>query len=166
MFAITFAITQMFAMVARGFATEDSPQRRFATQRVRHTTQPPDPNLHDPNSPTPTPRPQPQSPDPTQPPTSTPPPDPPFDYACLRRLRHVVMKKFEIAENFYSPAALLKIAGGRDAFPHPPLYPPLRSTKTCFFCKKNDSFFLTCNTTHDHSRSHNFRNSAKRDMKN
>ena len=38
-----------------------------------------------------------------------------FDYACLRRLRHIVMKRFEIAENFHK--ALLKIAGGGDASP-------------------------------------------------
>ena len=25
-----------------------------------------------------------------------------FDYACLRRLRHIVMKKFEIVEKLYS----------------------------------------------------------------
>ena len=39
-----------------------------------------------------------------------------FDYACLRRLRHIAMKRFEIMEKFYSSKALLKKAG-RDASP-------------------------------------------------
>ena len=41
-----------------------------------------------------------------------------FDYACLRRLRHIAMKRFEIMEKFYSSKALLKKAGG-DASPYP-----------------------------------------------
>ena len=40
-----------------------------------------------------------------------------FDYACLRRLRYIVMKWFEVAENFYSFKALLKMAGVGDASP-------------------------------------------------
>ena len=40
-----------------------------------------------------------------------------FDYAFLRRLRHIVMKRFEIIEKFHSSKALLKMAGGRDASP-------------------------------------------------
>ena len=40
-----------------------------------------------------------------------------FDYACLRRQRHIVMKRFEITENFYSSKALSKMAGGGM---HPP----------------------------------------------
>ena len=47
-----------------------------------------------------------------------------FDYACLRRLRHIVMKRFEIMEKFYSSKALLKMAGGVGYIP-PPLDPPL-----------------------------------------
>ena len=39
-----------------------------------------------------------------------------FDYACLRRLRHIVMKRFEITEKFYSSKALMKMAGGGDTF--------------------------------------------------
>ena len=33
-----------------------------------------------------------------------------FDYECSRRLRHIVTKKFEIMEKFYSSKALLKMA--------------------------------------------------------
>ena len=29
-----------------------------------------------------------------------------FDYACLRRLRHIVMKRFDILEKFYSSKTL------------------------------------------------------------
>ena len=43
-----------------------------------------------------------------------------FDYACLRRLRHIVMKRFEIMEKFYLSKALLKIAGRGDASPSYP----------------------------------------------
>ena len=50
-----------------------------------------------------------------------------FDNACLRRLRHIVMKRFKIAEKFYSSIALLKIAGRRDASPTSPPDPPLVS---------------------------------------
>ena len=32
--------------------------------------------------------------------------------ACLRQLRHIVMKKFEIMEKFYSSKTLMKMAGG------------------------------------------------------
>ena len=39
------------------------------------------------------------------------------DSACLRRLRHIVMKRFEITENFYSFKALLKMAGGGEMHP-------------------------------------------------
>ena len=35
-----------------------------------------------------------------------------YDYACLRRLRHIVMKRSEIIEKFYSSKTLLKMAGG------------------------------------------------------
>ena len=45
-----------------------------------------------------------------------------FNYACLRRLRHIVMKRFEIMEKFYSSKTLLKMAGG--GMP-PPLDPSL-----------------------------------------
>ena len=45
-----------------------------------------------------------------------------FDYACLRRLRHIVMKRFKIMQNFYSSKALLKMAGGGMHPPHPPLW--------------------------------------------
>ena len=41
---------------------------------------------------------------------------------CLRRLRHIVMKRFEIIEKFYSSKALLKMAGGEciRSIPHIP----------------------------------------------
>ena len=48
-----------------------------------------------------------------------------FDYECLRRLRHIVVKRFEIMKKFYSSKPLLKMAGGGDAFPHPLLDWPL-----------------------------------------
>ena len=53
-----------------------------------------------------------------------------FDYACLRRLRHIVMKRFEITQKLYSSKALLKMAGGGDAFPtsDPPGSAPAFST--------------------------------------
>ena len=35
-----------------------------------------------------------------------------LDYACLRRLRYIVMKRFEVMEKFYSSKTLLKLAGG------------------------------------------------------
>ena len=35
-----------------------------------------------------------------------------FDYACLRRLRHIVMLRFEFMEKFYSSRTLLKMSGG------------------------------------------------------
>ena len=34
-----------------------------------------------------------------------------FDYACLRWLRHIAMKRFEIMEKIYSSKTLLKMAG-------------------------------------------------------
>ena len=45
-----------------------------------------------------------------------------FVYACLRRLRHIIMKKFEIMEKFNSSIiTLLKIAGEKWMHtPHPP----------------------------------------------
>ena len=54
-------------------------------------------------------------------------------YACLRRLRHVVMKRFENAEKFYSSATLLKMAGGGR---HPPHRRSEGYLPPCFFCKK------------------------------
>ena len=52
-----------------------------------------------------------------------------FDYACLRRLRHIVMKRFEIVERLYSSKALLKMAsgggGGGEGDASPTLDPPL-----------------------------------------
>ena len=50
-----------------------------------------------------------------------------FEYACLRRLRHTVMKRFEIMEKFYSSKALLKMAGG--GTPH--IAPPPGSATDC-----------------------------------
>ena len=38
-----------------------------------------------------------------------------FDYARLRRLRHIAMKRFKIMEKIYSFKALLKIAGAEGA---------------------------------------------------
>ena len=35
-----------------------------------------------------------------------------------KRLRHIVMKRFEIMAKFYSSKALLKMAGGRGCIPH------------------------------------------------
>ena len=36
-----------------------------------------------------------------------------FNHACLRRVRHIVMKRLKIAEKFYSSKALLKwVVGG------------------------------------------------------
>ena len=43
-----------------------------------------------------------------------------FDFACLKRLRHTVIKRFEITEKFYSSKALLEMAGGGMHLPHPP----------------------------------------------
>ena len=40
-----------------------------------------------------------------------------FDYACFWRLRHIVMKRFEIVEKFYASKALLKVADG-GCIPH------------------------------------------------
>ena len=51
-----------------------------------------------------------------------------FDYACLkvlRQLRHIVMKRFEITEKFYSSTALLKMAGEGMHPSHAPLDPPM-----------------------------------------
>ena len=48
-----------------------------------------------------------------------------FDYACLRRLKHIVTNRFEITENFYPSKALSKMDGGGMHSPHPPLDPPL-----------------------------------------
>ena len=51
-----------------------------------------------------------------------------FDYACLRRLSHIVVKRFEMMERFYSSKALLKMAGGGIASPtSPSLDPPMRT---------------------------------------
>ena len=38
-----------------------------------------------------------------------------FECASLRRLRHIVTKRFEIMEKFYSSKTLLKMAGGGNA---------------------------------------------------
>ena len=46
-----------------------------------------------------------------------------FDYACLRRLRHTVMKRFETMEKFYSSKILLKMAGGGMHSQHTPTSP-------------------------------------------
>ena len=35
-----------------------------------------------------------------------------FDYACLSRFKHIVMKRFEIMEKFYSSKKLSKMAAG------------------------------------------------------
>ena len=43
-----------------------------------------------------------------------------LSYAYLRRLRHIVMKRFQIMKKFYSSIALLKMAGGEMHPPHPP----------------------------------------------
>ena len=51
-----------------------------------------------------------------------------FDYASLRRLRHIVVKRFETAENFYK--ALLKMAGGGMHTQHSP-HSPLESAPDC-----------------------------------
>ena len=51
-----------------------------------------------------------------------------FDYASFRRLRHIVMKRFEIRKNCYSSTALLKMAGGGMHPQHPPLDPLLVPT--------------------------------------
>ena len=37
-------------------------------------------------------------------------------YASVRRLRHIVIKRFEIMEKFHSSKTLLKMAGGGDAY--------------------------------------------------
>ena len=53
-----------------------------------------------------------------------------FDYARFRRLRHIVMKRFEIMKKIYSSKALLKMAGEGKCIPHIPplpLDPPLPS---------------------------------------
>ena len=48
-----------------------------------------------------------------------------FDYACLRRLRHVVLKRFEIIEKFYSSKTLLlKMADGGNAYATYSTFPP------------------------------------------
>ena len=46
-----------------------------------------------------------------------------FNYACLRRQRHIVMRRFEFMEKCYSSKTLLKMAGGgmhTQHTPHPP----------------------------------------------
>ena len=43
---------------------------------------------------------------------------------CLRRLQHIVMKRFEIMEKFYSSKTFLKMAGGGDAYAAYPTFPP------------------------------------------
>ena len=55
-----------------------------------------------------------------------------FDYACLRRLKHIVMKRFEIIEKIYPSKALLKMAGGGDASPTSPLNQHLFTTTLTF----------------------------------
>ena len=45
-----------------------------------------------------------------------------FDYACFKRLRLIVRKRFEVMEKFYLSKLLLNMAGG---VMHPPLDPPL-----------------------------------------
>ena len=44
-----------------------------------------------------------------------------FDYACLKQLRHIVLKRFENIEEFHTSKALLKMAGGGGI--HPPHRP-------------------------------------------
>ena len=56
---------------------------------------------------------------------------PSFDYACLRRLRHIFMKRFKIMANFYLSKALCKMAGRRECISHIPLDPPLFIPSTC-----------------------------------
>ena len=41
-------------------------------------------------------------------------------YACLRRLKHIVMKRFKIREKFCLSKALLKIAGEEEGCIPPP----------------------------------------------
>ena len=41
-------------------------------------------------------------------------------YACLRRLRHIVMKRFKIMKKFYSSKTLLKVGGCLRSIPHIP----------------------------------------------
>ena len=41
----------------------------------------------------------------------------------LRRLRHIVMKRFEFMEKFYSSKTLLKTAGGENAYAAYPTSP-------------------------------------------
>ena len=49
-----------------------------------------------------------------------------FDYACLRLLKHIAVKRVEIKDNFCSSKSLLKwLVGGGKHPPHPPLDPPL-----------------------------------------
>ena len=57
-----------------------------------------------------------------------------FDYARLRRLGHIVMKRFEIMENFYSSKTLLKMAGG-DCIRSIPHFPP-EFAPGCIITKK------------------------------
>ena len=49
-----------------------------------------------------------------------------FNYACLRRLRHIVIKRFEVIEKFYSSKALLKMAGWGMHTQHTPQPPWVR----------------------------------------
>ena len=43
-----------------------------------------------------------------------------FDYACLKRLRHIVVQRLEITQKFYSSKASLKMAAGGMHSPHLP----------------------------------------------
>ena len=53
-----------------------------------------------------------------------------FDYACSRRQRHILMKRFKIMEKFYSCKTLLKMAGGGMHSQHsPPHIRPMFYTK-------------------------------------
>ena len=53
-----------------------------------------------------------------------------FDYACLRRLRHIVMKRYKIAEKFYSSKALIKVTGGGVHLNYPPWIHPCPFVKS------------------------------------
>ena len=61
-----------------------------------------------------------------------------FDYACLRRLRLIVMKRFEIMEKIYLSKALLKMAGEGMHPPHPPSLESTTSNPNCLGEKLGD----------------------------
>ena len=48
-----------------------------------------------------------------------------FSIMRAQGLRLLLLKRFEIMEKLYSSTAWLKMIGGGDASPHPPLNPPL-----------------------------------------